>query len=101
MSRRSRPRDDVPGIVRVRLTGDEFDAGFLVRILRGHPEVEIIGAPGHYSGGRVYVNVRVRRDWSLVDDLADAAVGRGESARLAGARLRKLAADDAEAGDTQ
>ena len=52
------------GVVRVRLTGDEFDAGFLVRILRDHPEVEIVEQPAHYSGGRVYVRVRVRRDES-------------------------------------
>lgn len=52
------------GVIRVRLTGDEFDAGFLVRILRDHPEVEIVEQPARYSGGRVYVRVRVRRDES-------------------------------------
>jgi hypothetical protein len=74
MSRRSQPRNDGLGIVRVRLTGDEFDAGFLIRILRDHPEVERACAPAHYSGSRVYVNLRVRRDRSVFDDLADARI---------------------------
>lgn len=89
MGRRSQPREDGPGIVRVRLTGDEFDAGFLVRILRDHPEVELASAPARYSGGRVYVKVRVHRDGGMVDD-----------ARMPGARLRKLAGD-AEDGDAR
>lgn len=58
------------GVVRVRLTGDEFDAGFLIRILRDHPEVEVVGPPAHYSGARVYVRVRVRRDRSEAADIA-------------------------------
>jgi hypothetical protein len=63
MPRRSdQPREDAPGIVRVRLTGDVFDAGFVARILRGHPEIEVLGRPAHYSGGRVYLTVKVRRE---------------------------------------
>lgn len=79
MGRRSQPREDAPGIVRVRLTGDQFDAGFIVRILRDHPEVELVGTSSLYPGGRVYATVRVRRDRSLL------------------ARVRKLAPD--RAGD--
>ena len=41
---------------------DAFDAGFLVRILREHPEVELTEQPAHYTGGRVYVTFRVRQE---------------------------------------
>lgn len=54
---RKRPRS----VVRVRLTGEELDAGFVARILRDHPELEFTDHPAHYSGGRVYLNLRVRR----------------------------------------
>jgi hypothetical protein len=66
MSSRSQPRNDGPGIVRVRLMGEEFDAGFIASILRDHPEVELVGTPSLYPGGRVYATVRVRRDRSLL-----------------------------------
>jgi hypothetical protein len=61
-----KPREqDAPGIVRARFTAaDTFDAGFLVRILREHPEVELVQPSAHYSGGRVYVTFRVRRERS-------------------------------------
>jgi hypothetical protein len=70
VARHSQPRETAPGVVRVRLTGEVFDAGFIARILRDHPEVEILGRPGHYSGGRVYLTVRVRRDKSEAADIA-------------------------------
>lgn len=57
---RTSAEEAAPG-VRVRLTGEAFDAGFVARIVRDHPEVEFVGDPAHYSGGRVYLAVRVRR----------------------------------------
>ena len=75
----TRPRERrVPAAraVRVRLTGDAVDAGFVARILRDHPEVEIVGRPRiagrpeHSSGARVYLTVRVRRDTSEAADIA-------------------------------
>jgi hypothetical protein len=61
--RRSKRDEAAPGIVRVRLTAaDEFDAGYIARLLRDDPQIEITGAPAHYSGGRLYLTVRVRRD---------------------------------------
>jgi hypothetical protein len=60
-NRNSAKEEAAPGVVRVRLTGEAFDAGFVARILRDHPEVEFVGDPAHYSGGRVYLAVRVRR----------------------------------------
>ena len=88
--RRSKRDEATSGIVRVRLTaGDEFDAGFLVRILREHPEVEILGSPEHRSGGRVYARVRVRRA-----DVPE-AVGVDVSRRLAAA-IRDASRDNGE-----
>lgn len=61
---RRQPREtgpDTPGTVRVRFTADdESAAGFLVRILRDHPEVELLGEPQRYSGGRIYTRFRLR-----------------------------------------
>jgi hypothetical protein len=71
MTRRSdQPREDAPGTIRVRLTGEAFDAGFVARILRDHPEIEVLGRPAHYPGGRVYLTVRVHRDTSEAADIA-------------------------------
>jgi len=56
-----RREEAAPGTVRVRLTGEAFDAGFIARILRDHPETELVGQPAHYPGGRVYLTVRVSR----------------------------------------
>ena len=58
---RTSAEETAPSVVRVRLTGEAFDAGFVARILRDHPEVEFVGDPAHYPGGRVYLAVRVRR----------------------------------------
>lgn len=49
------------GAVRVRLTGETFDTGHIARILRDHPEIEFIKRPAHYSGGRLYLKLRLRR----------------------------------------
>ena len=63
MARHKPQEPDAPGIVRARFTAaDAFDAGFLVRILREHPEVELTEQPAHYTGGRVYVTFRVRQE---------------------------------------
>jgi len=56
-----RREEAAPGTVRVRLVGEAFDAGFVARILRDHPEVEFAGRPAHYSGGRTYITLRVVR----------------------------------------
>jgi hypothetical protein len=50
-----------PGVVRVRVQGDSA-AGEIVRILRDHPEVEVLTGPDLYSGGCQYLMVRVRAD---------------------------------------
>ena len=70
MAARREPESAASGVVRVRLTGEVFDAGFIARILRDHPEVEIVGRPAHYSGGRIYLTVRVRRDTPGAADIA-------------------------------
>jgi hypothetical protein len=54
---------DGPGVVAVRLTtADEFDAGYLARLIRDDPHTEIITAPRRCSGGRLYFKARVRQD---------------------------------------
>jgi hypothetical protein len=55
-----------PGVVSVRLSGEQADRDALADILRGHPAVEVITASGprqnHYDPGqRVYLTVRVCR----------------------------------------
>jgi hypothetical protein len=63
MPKRRRQRETGPGVVEARFTApDEFAAGFLVRVLRDHPEVRMIRQPRHYGGGRVYTLFQVRRD---------------------------------------
>lgn len=64
MTRKRRDDEpDGPGIVRVRLiAADEFDAGFIARLIRDCPGVEITGKPEGRSGGRLYFTVRVTRD---------------------------------------
>jgi hypothetical protein len=49
-----------PGVVKVRLQGDDDSTGELVSILREH--AEILTGPDSYSGGREYMLVRVRAD---------------------------------------
>ena len=62
MGRSRQPQEAAPGVVRVRITGEEFDAGFVARILRGHPGIEFTREPARYPGGRVHLTLRVRRD---------------------------------------
>lgn len=63
MKRPTRGEGAGPGIVRVRLTAaDEFDAGYIARLLRDDPHIEITSEPAHYSGGRLYFTARVRLD---------------------------------------
>jgi hypothetical protein len=55
-----------PGVVSVRLSGEQVDLDALAGILRGHPAVEVITASGprqnrYDPGQRVYLTVRVRR----------------------------------------
>lgn len=61
--KRRQAEPDGPGVVAVRLTAaDEFDAGYLARLIRDDPHTEIITAPRRYSGGRLYFTARVRQD---------------------------------------
>jgi hypothetical protein len=62
--RKRRPAEpEGPGVVAVRLAAaDEFDAGYLARLIRDDPHTEIITAPRRYSGGRLYFKARVRQD---------------------------------------
>ena len=62
MTRPRERQESAPGMVRVRIAGEVFDAGFVARILRSHPELELVGRPAHCSGGRVYLKFRVSRD---------------------------------------
>jgi hypothetical protein len=50
-----------PGVVRVRLQGDDA-ADVIAGILRDHPAIEVLTGPDLYSGGRQYLMVRVRAD---------------------------------------
>lgn len=54
-------QDPENGVVRVRLTGETFNTGHIARILRDHPEIEFIERPTHYSGGRLYLKLRIGR----------------------------------------
>lgn len=48
-----------PGVVRVRLQSSDSAADGIAAALRAMPGVEILSGPDKYSGGRLYLMVRV------------------------------------------